>query len=105
MLLLHNVTNVFVLYNLATSNSKSIDTHETVFTKFLQVEFSILIGIASFLNLLALIFIGHLIYFHIYLQRKGMTTYEYIRWKANITRASKIKRRKSDKQADQAQME
>ena len=32
-----------------------------------------------------------------------MTTYEYIRWKANITRQSKIKRRKSDKAREAAE--
>ena len=54
--------------------------------------------LACFLNLCALLFLGHLTCFHMYLQRKGMTTYGYIRMKANITRASKIKRRKGDKQ-------
>lgn len=32
------------------------------------------------------------------LQKRGMTTYEYIRWQANNTRASKIVKRKSDKE-------
>lgn len=53
--------------------------------------------------MLALIFLGHLTYFHLWLQKHGMTTYEYIRWKANITRQSKIKRRKSDKAREAAE--
>ena len=40
---------------------------------------------------------GHLTAFHIMLQRRKMTTFEYIRWKANITRKSKIVKSKIDK--------
>ena len=35
------------------------------------------------------------------LQRRKMTTFEYIRWKANITRKSKIVKSKLDKAAEQ----
>jgi hypothetical protein len=63
----------------------------------LLVEFQILILIACFFNFAALLFLGHLTLFHIKLQRRGMTTYEFIRWKENNTRASKIVKRKANK--------
>ena len=66
-----------------------------------MVEFTIFISIACFFNLCALLFLGHLTMFHIMLQRRGMTTYEYIRWKANNTRKSKIIKKKSDKKKDE----
>lgn len=41
-------------------------------------------------NFLAFCFLGHLIYFHVRLYFMGKSTYEYIRWKENRTRESKI---------------
>ena len=98
--LLHNLTNIFVLYYLATESIPTTDAHEDTYKVVLLVEFEILIGIACFFNLLALLFLGHLTYFHIILQRKGMSTYEYIRWKANNTRKSKIVKSKADKKKE-----
>ena len=51
-----------------------------------------------FFNLCAVLFLGHLIWFHIMLQRKGMTTFEYIRWKEDRTTASRIKKQKTAEQ-------
>ena len=95
--LMHNLTNIFVIYNLATASDPTVKSHEDTFKATLLIEFQIIIGIACFFNLCALLFLGHLTYFHIMLQKRGMTTYEYIRWKANNTRASKIVKKKSDK--------
>jgi len=92
---LHNITNIFVVYNLFTAAAPTVDAVESVYKSVLLVEFEILIMIACFLNLCALLFLGHLTLFHIMLQRRGMTTYEYIRWKENNTRASKIVKRKA----------
>ena len=44
-------------------------------------------------NLLTFGFLGHLIIFHIRLQKLKMTTYEYIKIKENRKRESKIVRR------------
>lgn len=93
--LVHNVTNVFVIYNLLTAASPTVEAHESVYKTVLLMEFQVLIFIACFFNLCALLFLGHLTLFHVMLQRRKMTTYEYIRWKANNTRASKIVKRKS----------
>jgi hypothetical protein len=49
----------------------------------MTVGYSVILGIALFFNLLAVLFLGHLISFHLILQSKGMTTFEYIMDKAN----------------------
>lgn len=41
-------------------------------------------------NVAATLFLGHLIYFHFYLQRIKVTTFEYIQIKMNKTHKSKI---------------
>ena len=92
----------FVIYNLATAAPPTVQGHEQVYKAVLLIEFQVLIGLACFFNFLALLFLGHLTAFHIMLQRKGMTTYEYLRWKANNTRASKIVKRKADKEKAKA---
>ena len=97
MSLMHNITNGFVIYHLATASSPTVQSHEDTYTTVLLVEFEIIIAIACFFNLLALLFLGHLTVFHIMLQRRQMTTFEYIRWKANVTRKSKIVKSKKDK--------
>ena len=94
---MHNITNGFVIYHLATASSPTVQSHEDTYTTVLLVEFEIIIAIACFFNLLALLFLGHLTVFHIMLQRRQMTTFEYIRWKANVTRKSKIVKSKKDK--------
>ena len=99
MCLVHNVTNGFVLYYLATASANTIESHESTYQTILLIEFEVIIGIACFFNLCALLFLGHLTMFHVMLQKRKMTTYEYIRWKANITRQSKIVKRKEPKPA------
>mmetsp|Transcript_15128 Transcript_15128/g.19132 ORF Transcript_15128/g.19132 Transcript_15128/m.19132 type:complete len:110 (+) Transcript_15128:662-991(+) len=98
MSLMHNITNGFVIYNLATASTPTVQSHEDTYRTVLLVEFEIIISIACFFNFCALLFLGHLTLFHIMLQRRNMTTYEYIRWKANITRQSKIVKRKAEKE-------
>ena len=99
--LLHNLTNIAVIYNLNAETEPTVKANEDTYKSFLVVEFTIFIAIACFFNLCALLFLGHLTLFHIMLQRRGMTTYEYIRWKANNTRKSKIIKKKSDKKQEQ----
>lgn len=65
--LVHNLTNIFVIYNLATASSPTVQSHEDTFKSTLLIEFQIIIGIACFFNLCALLFLGHLTYFHIML--------------------------------------
>jgi hypothetical protein len=49
----------------------------------MSVSYSVILGFAIFFNVLTVMFLGHLISFHIVLQRKGMTTFEYISEKKN----------------------
>lgn len=53
--------------------------HLTVFTKALYTEFTVVLGIASLFNLATLGFLSHLISYHMMLQKRGLTTYEYLR--------------------------
>ena len=76
-----------------------IESHERFFKTALILEFKLIIGIALIFNFASLFFLGHLITFHIMLRRRGMTTYEYIKWKANKTTKSKIIKLKTDKQS------
>lgn len=49
----------------------------------MRVTYSVILGIAIFFNVLTIIFLGHLICFHIILQREDKTTFEYILEKNN----------------------
>lgn len=81
MTIIHNAVNVIVFFYFATDYEPTELNNINVFTQFLEVEFTVLLSISCFFNVGTLIFLGHLVYFHIYLMRKGMTTFEYIRWK------------------------
>ena len=96
--LLHNLTNFAVLFHLFREHEPLLEAHNKFFKTALVLEFKIVIGIAMVFNFASLLFLGHLIPFHMMLQRKGMTTFEYIKWKANKTTKSKIIKRKSEKQ-------
>jgi len=52
-----------------------------------------IIGSACALNLGVILFLGHLIAFHLKLQRIGLTTFEYIKLSENKQRESKIVKR------------
>jgi hypothetical protein len=49
----------------------------------MKLSYSLILGIALFFNLCTVLFLGHLISFHLILQKLGMTTFEYIQDKAN----------------------
>ena len=100
MSLMHNVTNGFVIYHLSQATAETVQSHEETYKTVLLVEFEVIIGIACFFNFAALLFLGHLTAFHIMLQRRKMTTFEYIRWKNDITRKSKIVKSKKDKEQE-----
>lgn len=79
LVLMHNVTNAFVIYGYL-SNDKLIEQqNEKIFRKLIKKPFGIVLWVAIFFNFLALLFLGHLIPFHIYLQKKGLSTFEYIK--------------------------
>ena len=65
--LTHNITNIFVLYYLATESAPTVEGQEDTYKTVLLVEFEVLISIACFFNLAALLFLGHLTYFHVML--------------------------------------
>jgi hypothetical protein len=46
-------------------------------------DYTIILAVVLFLNVAAMLFLGHLISFHVYLKKVGMTTFEYIKYKAN----------------------
>jgi hypothetical protein len=61
-----------------------------IFGEVKHDQFSGVLWLTVVFNFLAFCFLGHLIYFHIRLYFMGKSTYEYIRWKENRTRESKI---------------
>ena len=101
MALTHTLINLVVLYHLFVRHELLEESHMTFFKVVIVTEFQIAIGVAMFFNVCAVLFLGHLIWFHIMLQRKGMTTFEYIRWKEDRTTASKIKKEKTAERKEQ----
>jgi uncharacterized protein (DUF2225 family) len=49
----------------------------------MTLEYQVILGITIVLNTAAILFLGHLISFHLQLQSKKMTTFEYIQWQQN----------------------
>ena len=93
MSLMHNITSIFVLYYFFSDSETAVESHMDVYESVLFTEFKIFLIMTCFFNLLALLFLGHLIGLHIMLLSKGMSTYEYIRWKQNKSLESKIVRK------------
>ena len=46
-------------------------------------EYNVILGIVLFFNTATLLFLGHLITFHVYLQSKRLSTYDYIQIQQN----------------------
>ena len=95
--LLHNLANFAVLFHLYREHEPLVQAHEKFFKTALILEFKLVIAVTMVFNFASFLFLGHLIMFHIMLQRRGMTTFEYIKWKANKTTKSKIIKLKSEK--------
>lgn len=87
---MHNITNGIVIYNLYKENYEFIENQQDWYKRELTQEFKICLIVMCSLNLLALMFLANLITFHIELKYKGLTTYEYLKLKENITKESKI---------------
>ena len=94
---MHNLANFAVLFHLYREHEPLVQTHEKFFKTALILEFKLVIAVTMVFNFASFLFLGHLIMFHIMLQRRGMTTFEYIKWKANKTTKSKIIKLKSEK--------
>ena len=90
MCLLHNITNIFVIYDIATENKELVTNHMEYYERNMSTEFNICLIVMCFLNTLALMFLVNLIKFHIELKQQGITTYEYLKLKENNTKESKI---------------
>ena len=87
---MHNVTNGFVIYFILTKDAKLMEMHILFFSKVIETEFIVTLGVLCFLNILGLIFLIDLIKFHIELQMKGLTTYEFLKLKKRVSKESKI---------------
>mmetsp|Transcript_30462 Transcript_30462/g.46671 ORF Transcript_30462/g.46671 Transcript_30462/m.46671 type:complete len:107 (-) Transcript_30462:2486-2806(-) len=81
MCFMHNLTNGFVIYSLMTDNEAMLTQHELLFSRTMQTEFLIALGIIFSLNLAGLVFLIDLIIFHVELRMKGLTTYEFLKLK------------------------
>lgn len=87
MTTLHNITNGFSLYYLLAKDSDEVAER---FSYRQSLTFMVCLWVAVAFNLAVFGFLGHLISFHIYLRRLGITTFEYVRQKENRSRESKI---------------
>lgn len=76
---MHNVTNMVILVFFYSEHEEVCDTHLSFFGRTLFTEFSILLYIAIIFNIITLLFLTHLILYHIRLIYRGMTTFEYIK--------------------------
>jgi palmitoyltransferase len=90
----HNITNAVVLAQLYKNNIKTEQITIKVFKKQVVYPFKICLFIAVSFNLIALIFLAHLIVFHIRLQKLNLSTFDYLRLQENKSRESKIVRNK-----------
>ncbi len=81
--LFHNASDIAVLvFTHGNHNQMSKSTY-FFYRKDMKVDYTVILTMAMLFNTAALMFLGHLISFHLYLQSKSMTTFEYIQWKAN----------------------
>jgi len=67
MVLMHNLTNGFVIYGYLSENENIAVQDLKLFNKIMHKPFGIVLWIAVVLNFCALLFLGHLVPFHIYL--------------------------------------
>ena len=49
----------------------------------MNIEYNVILGVSIVFNIAAILFLGHLISFHIFLQSKHLSTYEYLQLKQN----------------------
>lgn len=77
----HTATNVIVLTKMFRNHSEMAEAHTKVFKVVQYKGFQVILLIACVLNFASVVFLSHLTYFHIMLQRNGLTTFEYIRQK------------------------
>ena len=82
-MLLHSAFDVAVLVTTFTNNNNVLRETREFYQQDMRVGYSVILAFVLLFNLLAVLFLGHLIYFHLVLQSKGMTTFEYIMDKAN----------------------
>ena len=101
MAFMHTITNFVILYQIFVRHERLIEAHDNFYGRVIVLEFQIAIAVAIVFNFGAVLFLGHLICYHIMLQHKGMTTFEYIRWKEDRTTASRIKKQKTKEKKEQ----
>lgn len=91
MTLIHNCVDAAVLAFNNRGDSETLYENIKFYKKPMVTEYNAIVSIALIFNTAAIIFLGHLISFHVYLQSKQMTTFEYIQMKQNrVNYKSKI---------------
>ena len=90
--LMHNVTNAFVIYDIAKAEEvdESIATIQAFYGADVMSQLKIMLYVMCSLNLLAILFLVNLIVFHIELKYRGLTTYEFLKMQENKSMKSKI---------------
>ena len=80
---MHIAFDVAVLVTSNTNNQSVLINSFSFYKRDMRVSYAVILGFAIFFNVLAVLFLGHLISFHLLLQREGKTTFEYILEKNN----------------------
>jgi hypothetical protein len=83
MTLLHSAVDAAVLAYNNTEVGETLAANIRFYKKPMITEYNVLVSISLVFNTAAILFLGHLISFHVYLQSKKMTTFEYIQLKMN----------------------
>lgn len=90
MCLSHNVTNCFVIYHVSQGTEVFKNNVVQVYGDEFNLTFQVCLACMIFFNSAALIFLTHLILFHIELKYKGLTTYEFLKMKETYPKESRI---------------
>lgn len=90
MCLLHASVNGFVMLDLVNDTKEVVEAHMKVYQADLTKPFFIVLVFTTVCDILALVFLLNLIAFHIQLQSKGLTTYEFLQLQEQVSRESKV---------------
>lgn len=103
MTLMHNLTNAFVIALVYHDDPAARRQNELVFGAADLRNTVGVLWVALFFNLLCFGFLGHLILFHIRLQRIKLTTFEYIKLSQKRKESKVVVRKEKSVEAQEAQ--
>ena len=79
MISLNNFANCYVIHHLNQGTANFLDNQKSLYSKDASKSIKIILIVLTTVNFIALFFVANLIFFHIMLRVKGLTTYEYVK--------------------------